>query len=65
MSKEPLKLLIARASVAFADGKALVGGMRGLTRAELRRLERRGVLRSELRRLDSGTLVRVWTWRGE
>jgi len=53
----------ARATFRKWGGNAPTGAG-GLTRKELRLLERKGLVKSALKRLDSGTMIRVWTWMG-
>lgn len=57
-------ILVAKVQANFAAfGKHFPTGVGGVSRAELRWLERRKLLKSSLIRLDSGTMIRVWSRR--
>ena len=59
------RALLTKAIQKFGEwGGKLPTGAGGMTRKELRLLERKGIVKSDLRRLDSGTMIRVWTWIG-
>jgi hypothetical protein len=56
-------LLMMRAAAAFKRWRGtLPTGAEGLTRGELRRLERAGVISHVQKKLPSGSIVNVWTW---
>lgn len=59
------RALLVKAGGKFKEwGWRLPTGAGGMTRKELRLLERKGFVKGELRRLDSGTMIKVWTWLG-
>jgi len=64
MAKLRISLVLAeKASSAFRKwGGTLPTGAEGLTRAELRALERAGIIRHRQKKLPSGSIVNVWTW---
>lgn len=56
-------LLLMRAAAAFKKWRGtLPTGAEGLSRRDLRLLERSGVVKSTIKKLPSGSIVRVWTW---
>jgi hypothetical protein len=64
--KKPDMDLVARAVVAFESWKGrMPTGAGGLSRAELRMLERAGYVKGAKARLDSGTQITMWTWVGK
>lgn len=59
------RALLAKAAATFKEyGWRLPTGAGGLSRKELRLLERKGLVESNLERLNSGTMIRVWKWLG-
>ena len=55
--------LYARAILAFDKwGGRMPTGAGGITRVELRRLERSGHVAGEMKRLNGGTLIKMWKW---
>jgi hypothetical protein len=59
------RALLAKALAAFKGyGWKLPTGAGGMSRKELRLLERKGLIESRLERLNSGTTIRVWKWVG-
>lgn len=44
---------------------SLVTGAEGLTRFQLRRLERWGIVEHQLAKLPSGSIINRWRWVGE
>ena len=64
--KRPSVELSARAFRVFSEwGWSLPTGAGGLTRKELRQLERAGLVSSQIRKLPSGSIVNLWKWDGE
>lgn len=55
--------LVVRAILAFDKwGSRMPTGAGGISRVEMRRLERSGYVTGKEARLKSGTLVKIWTW---
>jgi hypothetical protein len=57
--------LVEKAMAIFAEwsGRAPTGAG-GLTRKEMRLLERAGYVEGKIAKLPSGSEVNVWTWKG-
>ena len=52
------------AAVFYKWGWRLPTGADGVTRGELRELERQGRVESHISKLPSGTEIRMWVWKG-
>jgi len=56
--------LVERAAAIFAEwGWRAPTGAGGLTRKEMRLLERAGYVEGKIAKLPSGSMVNVWTWK--
>jgi hypothetical protein len=56
-------MLLMRAAAAFKRWRGtLPTGAEGLTRGDLRLLERAGLIVHVQKKLPSGSIVNVWTW---